>query len=151
MPSILISIKDWIEVPTRNKVVMFLSSRRGLRIGTAVARISRRYQLSRSFSTEAPRYPIPPFTLETAIEKTKMAEDAWNTKDPEKVSMAYSKDSEWRNRSVFVKGRSEIKEFLTDKWKKELDYKLEKRYWCHANNRIAVRFAYEYRNADGEW
>eukprot|EP00471_Norrisiella_sphaerica_P000878 CAMPEP_0184490416 /NCGR_PEP_ID=MMETSP0113_2-20130426/17845_1 /TAXON_ID=91329 /ORGANISM="Norrisiella sphaerica, Strain BC52" /LENGTH=183 /DNA_ID=CAMNT_0026874291 /DNA_START=1 /DNA_END=552 /DNA_ORIENTATION=+ len=106
----------------------------------------------RTFSSaDPPRPPLPPFTLETAIEKTKKAEDAWNSKDPEKVSLAYSKDSEWRNRGVFVKGRKEIRDFLADKWERELDYKLEKRYWCHADNRIAVRFAYEYRNSTGQW
>ena len=80
-----------------------------------------------------------------------MAEDGWNSKNPEKVSMAYSPDSEWRNRSEFIKGREEIVEFLTNKWKNELDYRLKKEYWAHTENRIAVRFEYEYHNANGDW
>ena len=80
-----------------------------------------------------------------------MAEDGWNSKNPEKVSMAYSPDSEWRNRSEFIKGREEIVEFLTNKWKNEHDYRLKKEYWAHTENRIAVRFEYEYHNANGDW
>jgi len=95
--------------------------------------------------------PLPPFTVETAKQKIQMAQDAWNTKNPEKVSMAYTIDSEWRNRSLFINGREEIVQFLTEKWKKELDYKLKKEYWSHSDNRIAVRFEYEYRNKEGKW
>ena len=97
------------------------------------------------------KYPIPPFTLETAKQKIQMAEDAWNSKDPVKVSKAYTVDSEWRNRSQFINGREEIQEFLTDKWQNELNYKLKKEYWAHGDNRIAVRFEYEYQNAEGNW
>ena len=87
--------------------------------------------------------PFPPFTIESAIQKVRMAEDAWNTRDPEKVSLAYSVDSVWRNRSEFVVGRKQIVEFLTRKWSKELDYRLIKELWVTQENRIAVRFAYE--------
>ena len=97
------------------------------------------------------KYPLPPFTLETAKQKIQMAEDAWNSKDPVKVSKAYTVDSEWRNRSQFINGREEIQEFLTDKWQNELNYKLKKEYWAHGDNRIAVRFEYEYQNAEGNW
>jgi nuclear transport factor 2 (NTF2) superfamily protein len=97
------------------------------------------------------KYPLPPFTFETANEKIQMAEDAWNSKDPEKVSMAYTIDSEWRNRDTFLTGRTAIVEFLTKKWEKELNYKLKKEYWAHAENRIAVRFEYEYQTSDGQW
>jgi len=97
------------------------------------------------------KYPLPPFTKETAIQKIQGAEDAWNSKNPEKIALAYSIDSEWRNRNEFVNGREEIIEFLTGKWKKELDYKLKKEYWAHTENRIAVRFEYEWRNESGQW
>ena len=97
------------------------------------------------------KLPLPPFTLETAKQKIQMAEDAWNSKNPVKISMAYSIDSEWRNRSTFVNGRNEIEEFLTRKWEKELDYKLKKEYWAHTDNRIAVRFEYEYRTDSSQW
>ena len=95
--------------------------------------------------------PLPPFTAETAAQKVQMAEDGWNSKNPEKVSMAYSPDTEWRNRDQFINGREEVVAFLTDKWKKELDYKLKKSLWAYTDNRIAVRFEYEYRNAEGQW
>ncbi|WP_067031745.1 nuclear transport factor 2 family protein [Allomuricauda sp. CP2A] len=95
--------------------------------------------------------PIPPFTRESAEEKIKLAEDAWNSQDPIKVSEAYTIDSEWRNRSQFINGREEIQKFLANKWENELEYKLKKEYWAHSENRIAVRFEYEYRNRSGEW
>jgi len=95
--------------------------------------------------------PFPPFTLETALQKVQMAEDAWNTKDPEKVSKAYTIDTEWRNRSEFLNGRKEVVEFLTRKWQKELDYRLKKHLWAFTDNRIAVRFEYEYHDKDGQW
>lgn len=95
--------------------------------------------------------PIPPFTRQSAEEKIQLAEDAWNSQDPIKVSKAYTIDSEWRNRSQFINGREEIQKFLTNKWENELDYKLKKEYWAHSENRIAVRFEYEYRNPSGEW
>ncbi len=98
-----------------------------------------------------PRHPLPPFTEETARQKIQMAEDAWNSKDPERVSKAYTIESEWRNRDRFITGRQEIVAFLKEKWNKEIDYKLRKDYWAHTGNRIAVRFEYEYRNANGDW
>jgi nuclear transport factor 2 (NTF2) superfamily protein len=97
------------------------------------------------------KLPLPPFTLETAIEKIQLAEDAWNSQDPERVSKAYTIDSEWRNRDKFVNGREEIVLFLTEKWKKEKNYKLKKEYWAHTDNRIAVRFEYEYQDINGNW
>lgn len=97
------------------------------------------------------RHPLPPFTLETALKKVQLAEDAWNSKDPEKVAQAYTKDSEWRNRSTFINGRQQIIEFLTGKWERELDYKLKKELWAFTDNRIAVRYEYEFRNAEGQW
>lgn len=97
------------------------------------------------------KHPLPPFTLETAIEKIQMAEDAWNSQNPEKVSKAYSINSEWRNRDTFVNGRDEIIVFLQKKWEKELHYQLKKEYWAHTGNRIAVRFEYEYQTKDGNW
>lgn len=95
--------------------------------------------------------PLPPFTLETALQKVQLAEDAWNSRDPERVSLAYSIDTEWRNRSEFVNGRDEVVQFLTAKWRKELDYKLKKELWAFTGNRIAVRFEYEYHDAGGQW
>lgn len=97
------------------------------------------------------RPPLPPFTRESAIKKIRMAEDAWNSKDPQKVALAYSVDSAWRNRSTFLNGRAEIIEFLTAKWARELDYRLIKELWAFTNNRIAVRFAYEWHNSEGQW
>ena len=97
------------------------------------------------------RLPIPPFTEETARQKIQMAEDAWNSKDPERVAKAYTVDSEWRNRDLFIHGRDEIVAFLKAKWAKEIDYKLKKDYWAHTANRIAVRFEYEYHDAEGQW
>ncbi len=94
---------------------------------------------------------VPPFTEETARAKVQAAEDAWNSRDPERVSLAYSEDSVWRNRDQFLKGREEIRAFLADKWSKEIDYKLRKEYWAHTDDRIAVRFEYESRDADGNW
>ena len=97
------------------------------------------------------KHPLPPFTEETAKQKIQAAEDGWNSKDPVKVSMAYSPDSHWRNRNQFINGRAEIVEFLSDKWNTELDYKLKKEYWAHTDNKIAVRFEYEYHNGKGQW
>jgi len=93
----------------------------------------------------------PPFTLETAIAKVRAAEDAWNSRDPHRVSLAYSEDSEWRNRSQFVRGREQIRSFLAGKWETELDYRLTKSLWSFTGNKIAVRFQYEYHNAAGQW
>jgi len=97
------------------------------------------------------KYPLPPFNEETAKQKIQGAEDAWNSKDYVKVSMAYTVDSEWRNRNQFINGREEIQAFLKDKWENELDYKLKKELWAYKENRIAVRFEYEYRNKEGNW
>ena len=97
------------------------------------------------------KYPLPPFNLETARQKVQMAEDAWNTKDPNKVSLAYTIDTEWRKRSEFLNGRDEVVDFLKRKWAIELSYKLKKELWIHSENRIAVRFEYEYHNAEGQW
>jgi uncharacterized protein len=95
--------------------------------------------------------PLPPFTLETAKAKVQAAEDAWNTRNPEKVALAYTEDSQWRNRAEFLQGRDEIKAFLQRKWAKELDYRLKKELWCFMENRIAVRFEYEWHDDSGFW
>jgi uncharacterized protein len=97
------------------------------------------------------RPPLPPFTLATAIEKVRLAEDAWNSCDPDRVALAYSEDSRWRNRSEFFSGRAAIVEFLTRKWAKELEYRLIKELWAFHENHIAVRFQYEWRDASGHW
>ena len=97
------------------------------------------------------RPPVPPFDREAAIKKVRMAEDAWNTRDPEKVAGAYTEDSRWRNRAEFLNGRAEIVAFLTRKWAKELDYRLIKELWAFGENRIAVRFAYEWHDDSGNW
>ena len=97
------------------------------------------------------KFPLPPFTEETAKQKIQLAEDAWNSQDPDRISKAYTITSEWRNRSEFVTGREAIVAFLTAKWKKELQYVLKKEYWAHTDNRIAVRFEYEYQNSEGKW
>jgi nuclear transport factor 2 (NTF2) superfamily protein len=95
--------------------------------------------------------PLPPFTEETARQKVQAAEDAWNTRDPERVALAYTEDSEWRNRAEFFRGRDAIRAFLKRKWAKELDYKLRKELWAFTGNRIAVRFEYEWRDDSGHW
>jgi len=95
--------------------------------------------------------PLPPFTLETATQKVQAAEDGWNSKNPEKVALAYSADTEWRNRDQFINGRAEVVAFLKNKWETELEYKLKKELWSFRENRIAVRFEYEYHNAAGQW
>jgi len=97
------------------------------------------------------RPPFPPFTDETAAQKARMAEDAWNGRDPARVALAYTPDSLWRNRAEFINGRAEIEAFLTRKWARELDYRLIKEVWAHQGDRIAVRFAYEYRDDSGTW
>ena len=97
------------------------------------------------------RPPLPPFTRETAIQKVRLAEDGWNSRDPGKVALAYTIDSRWRNRAEFPNGRQEIIEFLTRKWARELDYRLIKELWAHDGNRIAVRFAYEWHDDSGHW
>jgi nuclear transport factor 2 (NTF2) superfamily protein len=97
------------------------------------------------------RPPVPPFDEDSARQKVKAAQDAWNTRDPERVSLAYTEDSKWRNRDEFFEGREEIVAFLQRKWARELDYHLEKNLWCFTQNRIAVRFEYESRDVDGQW
>ena len=97
------------------------------------------------------RPPFPPFTRETAIQKVRLAEDAWNTRDPQRVALAYTGDSRWRNRAEFLRGRDAIEEFLTRKWQRELDYRLIKEIWAFGDNRIAVRFAYEWHDDSGNW
>ncbi|BAU52560.1 nuclear transport factor 2 family protein [Mucilaginibacter gotjawali] len=97
------------------------------------------------------KLPLPPFTMETALEKVQLAENAWNTKDPEKICLAYTIDTEWRNRTDFINGREEVKAFLKRKWEKELDYKLKKELWGFRENRMAVRFEYEWHDHSGRW
>jgi len=97
------------------------------------------------------KQPLPPFNFKTATQKVQMAEDAWNTRNPEKVSLAYTIDTEWRNRHLFINGREEVKEFLTNKWNRELDYKLKKELWAFTGNKIAVRFEYEWHDDSGQW
>ena len=97
------------------------------------------------------RLPVPPFSFDDAVKKVRMAEDAWNTRDPEKVALAYTPDTTWRNRSEFLNGRDEVRDFLTRKWSQENGYRLIKEIWAHGDNRIAVRFCYEYHDADGNW
>ena len=103
------------------------------------------------FTIMEQKLPLPPFNFETATQKVQLAEDAWNSQDPARVSLAYTIDTEWRNRSEFVNGRQHVVEFLTRKWEKEFDYKLKKELWAFTDNRIAVRFEYEYHNAEGQW
>ncbi len=97
------------------------------------------------------RPPLPPFTYETAKQKVQLAEDAWNSKDPNRVALAYTVDTEWRNRDKFINGREEVVAFLTKKWEKELDYKLKKELWSYTDNRISVRFEYEWHDHEGNW
>ena len=101
--------------------------------------------------TMEPRPPLPPFDLDGAVKKIRLAEDAWNSRDPERVSLAYSPDSVWRNRAEFLEGREQIVEFLRRKWARELDYRLIKELWAFRDNRIAVRFAYEWHDDSGQW
>jgi nuclear transport factor 2 (NTF2) superfamily protein len=100
---------------------------------------------------EEPRHPLPPFTADTAAQKVRMAEDGWNSKNAQKVSLAYTLDSEWRNRSELLTGRKAIVAFLEAKWEKEVDYRLIKELWAFTENKIAVRFAYEWQNKEGQW
>lgn len=97
------------------------------------------------------RQPVPPFSYEDAVKKVRMAEDAWNTRDPDKVALAYTPDTRWRNRSEFINGRTEVRDFLARKWATENGYRLIKEIWAHNDNRIAVRFCYEYHDVDGQW
>lgn len=101
--------------------------------------------------TDTPRPPLPPFDLDSALEKVRMAENAWNSRNPEQVALAYTEDSQWRNRAEFICGREEIRAFLQRKWTKELNYRLIKELWTWHNHRIAVRFAYEWQDDSGQW
>ena len=101
--------------------------------------------------TSNQKLPLPPFTSETAQQKVQFAENAWNSKDAKKVALAYTVDTEWRNRAQFINGRNEVEAFLTHKWEIELDYKLKKELWCFTENKIGVRFEYEYHDAAGQW
>jgi nuclear transport factor 2 (NTF2) superfamily protein len=107
--------------------------------------------MKRTGKNEGVRPPVPPFDEETARQKVKAAQDAWNTRDPEKVALAYTESSQWRNRDEFFEGREEIVAFLKRKWARELDYRLQKNLWCFTENRIAVRFEYESHDAEGRW
>ena len=100
---------------------------------------------------EQQRHPLPPFILETALQKVQYAEDAWNSRDPERVCLAYTIDTQWRNRTEFINGRQEVKQFLIRKWQKELNYKLKKELWGFRENRMAVLFEYEYQDVEGRW
>jgi uncharacterized protein len=102
-------------------------------------------------SSKAPRSPLPPFGAQTAAQKVRLAEDAWNTREPQRVALAYTRDSVWRNRTEFFAGREAIEQFLVRKWSKELDYRLIKELWAFHDNRIAVRFAYEWHDDSGNW
>ncbi|MGI5445246.1 nuclear transport factor 2 family protein [Streptomyces sp. CA-243310] len=102
-------------------------------------------------ASPAPRPPLPPFTEESARAKVQAAEDAWNSRDPDRVAQAYTRDSVWRNRDRFLTGRTEIREFLADKWERELEYRLRKELWAYTGNRISVRFEYEWHDAAGQW
>lgn len=104
-----------------------------------------------NISVEDSRKPLPNFSKESAIEKIRLAEDGWNNQNPEKIATAYSLDSVWRNRDTFVKGRAEIVDFLTGKWQKEKEYRLIKELWAYSENRIAVRYVYEFQNESGQW
>ena len=97
------------------------------------------------------KLPLPPFNETTAKQKVQLAEDAWNSKNPERIALAYTIDTEWRNRNLFINGRAEVINFLTQKWKTELDYKLKKELWAFTENKIAVRFEYEWQNENGQW
>jgi uncharacterized protein len=106
---------------------------------------------SHEATLEAPRPPLPPFSRETAVQKVRMAEDAWNSRDPQRVALAYTPDSRWRNRVEFPRGRADIEQLLQRKWARELDYRLIKEIWAHDGHRIAVRFAYEWHDDAGHW
>ena len=108
-------------------------------------------RMNTASESETARPPLPPFTKEGAIQKVRLAEDAWNTRDPQKVALAYTIESRWRNRAEFPNGREEIIQFLTRKWTRELDYRLIKELWVFEGNRIAVRFAYEWHDDSGQW
>lgn len=107
--------------------------------------------MSMQIASQPPAVIAPPFTLITALQKVRLAEDSWNSRDPKRVSLAYSEDSVWRNRSQFITGRAAIRRFLTGKWDRELEYRLVKELWAFTDDRIAVRFQYEWHDASGQW
>lgn len=117
-------------------------------VATSEARRMRSSSLHRTMDTKP---PLPPFTLESAKDKVQAAENAWNTRDPDRVALAYTEDSQWRNRSEFLSGREEIRAFLQRKWNKELDYRLRKELWSFTENRISVKFEYEWHDDSGQW
>jgi nuclear transport factor 2 (NTF2) superfamily protein len=119
-----------------------------LKARASLLKAQRLFQSEKNMATHS---PAPPFARETAIQKVRRAEDSWNSRDPEKVALAYTQDSRWRNRAEFVNGRQEIVAFLVRKWAKELDYRLIKELWAFTNDRIAVRFAYEWHDDSGIW
>src|SRR5712671_4026366 len=134
----------WSRIPPSN--ASNVTRQRRTRI-TCIQRTSR----ERSMELKMNRPPLPPFTAETAAQKARLAEDAWNTRDPAKVALAYSVDSIWRNRAEFIRGREAIEAFLRRKWIRELEYRLIKEVWAFRDNRIAVRFAYEWHDDSGNW
>eukprot|EP00965_Chrysotila_dentata_P191261 6174410-Pleurochrysis_carterae.AAC.2 len=115
------------------------------------AKIAARVMSNTSAQEEAPRPPLPPFTYESAVKKVRMAEDAWNSRDPDRIALAYSPDTKWRNRNIFLQGREEVRQFLKGKWAREQEYRLIKEIWAHTEERIAVRFVYEYRDDSNNW
>ncbi|CAE8650371.1 unnamed protein product [Polarella glacialis] len=132
---------------------MLLSSLTAQKGSSAFVRAvaSKLNKLRRCGTTEGARPPFPPFSREDALKKVRMAEDGWNARDPTKVSLAYTLDSEWRNGSTFIRGREEIVQFLSGKWEREKEYRLVKELFAYTGNRIAVRFQYEYQDANGQW
>jgi uncharacterized protein len=144
---------DWIEaVRARPRVVTGrIASRNRGKIGCLRDPDRSGSPYTREYAMTISRPPVPPFTHETAVEKVRLAEDAWNTRDPERVVLAYTVDSRWRNRAEFLHGREAIRAFLTRKWQRELDYRLIKQIWTFREQRIAVRFAYEWHDDSGNW
>ncbi|WIA08188.1 hypothetical protein OEZ85_007641 [Tetradesmus obliquus] len=135
-------------------LLLYSNSGSGAVRALANASVNKLCLLTSSYSTQQPpatRPPLPPFDEQTALQKVKMAEAAWNTRDPDKVALAYTEDSEWRNRAEFIQGRDAIREFLRRKWAREQDYKLRKYLWAFKDNRISVCFEYEYRDGSGHW
>jgi nuclear transport factor 2 (NTF2) superfamily protein len=135
----------------RSFTIVDIITNKGKRAESSLSNPPMATQESKTQGDVAPRPPLPPFTRETAIQKVRLAEDGWNSRDPEKVALAYTIDSRWRNRAEFPRGREEIIQFLRRKWAKELDYRLIKELWAFTENRIAVRFAYEWHDDSGNW
>jgi uncharacterized protein len=142
-----VSEEDFKKEPNRNKLSILLS--RTIHQTYHAGQLA--MLIKKQPHTDLQKPPVPPFTFETAIQKVQMAEDAWNTKNPEKVSLAYTVDTEWRNRHLFINGRDEVRSFLAAKWEKELAYKLKKELWAFSDYKIAVRFEYEWHDLQGQW